>query len=221
MKLEGLKINFLGDSITEGHGTSNIENVYWNVLKKEEGLAEARGYGISGTRFAKRRNPSEKERWDLDFIQRYPEMDDDADAIVIFGGTNDFGHGDAPLGEMSDRDPYTFYGACHILFEGVINKHPEAVIVVMTPLHRIQEDNPRGEGNKADGEGLAPLSTYVDIIKEVAAYYSLPTLDLWSVSGIQPKVKILREKYCPDGLHPNDAGHKIIASRLAGFLKSL
>ena len=221
MKLEGLKINFLGDSITEGHGTSNIENVYWNVLKKEEGLAEARGYGISGTRFAKRRNPSEKERWDLDFIQRYPEMDDDADAIVIFGGTNDFGHGDAPLGEMSDRDPYTFYGACHILFEGVINKHPEAVIVVMTPLHRIQEDNPRGDGNKADGEGLAPLSTYVDIIKEVAAYYSLPTLDLWSVSGIQPKVKILREKYCPDGLHPNDAGHKIIASRLAGFLKSL
>ena len=221
MNLERLKINFLGDSITEGHGTSNIENVYWNVLKREEGLKEARGYGISGTRFAKRRKPSEKERWDLDFIQRYPEMDDDADAVVIFGGTNDFGHGDAPLGEMSDRDPYTFYGACHTLFEGVINKHPEAVIVVMTPLHRIQEDNPRGDGNKADGEGLAPLSAYVDIIKEVAAYYSLPVLDLWSVSGIQPKVKMLREKYCPDGLHPNDAGHKIIASRLAGFLKSL
>ena len=221
MNLEGLKINFLGDSITEGHGVSCIENTYWNVLKREEKLSVARGYGISGTRFAKKRVPSENPRWDLDFISRFPDMDDDADAVVIFGGTNDFGHGDAPLGEMSDRGEYTFYGACHTLFNGVINKYPEATIVIMTPLHRIQEDNPRGDGNKKDGEGIAPLSLYVEIIKEVAAYYSLPVLDLWSVSGIQPKVSALRERYCPDGLHPNDEGHKIIASRLAGFLKSI
>jgi lysophospholipase L1-like esterase len=82
-------------------------------------------------------------------------------------------------------------------------------------------DDIKGDHNKSDGEGLGTLLTYVNIIKEVAEFYSLPTLDLWSVSGIQPNVKVLREKYCPDGLHPNDAGHKIIASRLAGFLKSL
>lgn len=221
MKLKGLKINFLGDSITDGYGTSGIENTFWNILKREEELCEARGYGVSGTCFAKRRTPSVKPHWDLDFIGRYTEMSDDADVVVIFGGTNDFGHGDAPLGEMNDRTPYTFYGACHTLFKGVINKYPKAEIVVMTPLHRIEEDDPRGDGFKKDGEGMAPLSVYVDIIKEVACFYSLPVLDLWSVSGIQPKVQVLREKYCPDGLHPNDAGHKIIASRLAGFLKSL
>ncbi len=38
-------------------------------------------------------------------------MDNDADIIIVFGGTNDFGNGDAPFGEMSDRTPYTFYGA--------------------------------------------------------------------------------------------------------------
>lgn len=37
-------------------------------------------------------------------------MDNDADIIIVFGGTNDFGNGDAPFGEMSDRTPYTFYG---------------------------------------------------------------------------------------------------------------
>lgn len=221
MKLEGLKINFLGDSITEGHGTSNIENTYWNVLKRKEGLCEARGYGIGGTRIAKKRTPSENPRWDLDFIGRYPEMDDDADVVVVFGGTNDFGHGDAELGEMSDRTPYTFYGACHTLFEGLLNKYPGSTIVIMTPLHREFEDDIRGGHNKKDGEGLGTLLTYVNIIKEVAAYYSLPLLDLWSVSGIQPNVRAIRERYCPDGLHPNDAGHEIIASRLAGFLKTL
>lgn len=57
--------------------------------------------------------------------------------------------------------------------------------------------------------------------KETARYYSLPVLDLYAVSGIQPEVNIIREMYMPDGLHPNDAGAEIIAKRLMGFLKSL
>lgn len=219
MKLEGLKINFLGDSITEGTGVSDKENIYWNRLARDYGLKEARGYGIGGTRLAKQRVTSASAIWDRDFCSRYDEMDDDADVVVIFGGTNDFGHGDAPLGKMDDRTSDTFYGACHTLFFGVINKYPTAEIVVMTPLHRLGEDDPIREGT--DHRRVATLSGYVNIIKEVAEYYSLPVLDLWSCSKIQPRVKILREKYCPDGLHPNDEGHAIIARRLAGFLKTL
>ena len=214
MKLEGKKINFLGDSITEGHGVSCVENVYWSLIKREYGLCEARGYGIGGTRIAKQTVASENPRWDLDFLGRYEEMDNDADVVVIFGGTNDYGHGDAKLGEISDRSPYTFYGACHTLFEGVINKYPEATIVVMTPLHRDGEEI----ANELVG---APLVRYVEIIKEVAEYYSIPVLDLWRVSGMQPAVPALKERYMPDGLHPNDEGQKLIASRLAGFLQTL
>jgi lysophospholipase L1-like esterase len=219
MEIKGLKINFLGDSITESVGVSNFENVYWNRIKNEYGAEVVRGYGIGGTRIARQQKPSAEPRWDLDFCSRYSEMDDDADVVVVFGGTNDFGHSDAPLGQMSDRTDTTFYGACHTLFEGLINKYPTATIIVMTPLHRYNEDNPRGDGYKESEVGV--LLTYVNIIKEVAAYYSLPLLDLWSVSSIQPKVDVIREKYCPDGLHPNDAGHAIIASRLAGFIRSL
>ena len=219
MKLEGLKINFLGDSITEGAGVANRDNIYWNRLKRDCALAEARGYGIGGTRFAKQAKPSVEPRWDRDFCTRLHEMDDDADVVVIFGGTNDFGHGDAPLGQMTDRTPDTFCGACHTLFSEAITKYPEATIVVMTPLHRGNEDNPRGDGNKpAD---VAPLSTYVDIIEQIAAFYSLPVLDLFAMGGLQPRVPVIQQKYCPDGLHPNDAGHAIIASRLAGFLATL
>ena len=93
-------------------------------------------------------------------------------------------------------------------------KYPAAVIVFMTPLHRLTEDEP------SMGNGL-PLKAYVDIIKEVAQFYSIPVLDLYAMSGIQPRVPVQQEKYCPDGLHPNGEGHKLIASRLTGFLKSL
>lgn len=49
MKLENIKANFLGDSITEGCGVADMENVFWNRLKKTYHMAEARGYGIGGT----------------------------------------------------------------------------------------------------------------------------------------------------------------------------
>ena len=218
MNLQGLKINFLGDSITEGHGTSSPDKIYWALLGKETG-ATVRGYGIGGTRFAHQKNPSVWPRHDLDFIMRAETMDDDADVVVVFGGTNDYGHGDAPIGTPSDRDGNTFFGACHKLFSNLLNKYPNSTIVVMTPLHRTGEDNPRGDCNKP--HDYAPLSTYVKIIKDVAEYYSLPLLDLWSISGIQPNVEAIREKYCPDGLHPNDAGHVLIKNRLVGFLKTL
>ena len=98
--------------------------------------------------------------------------------------------------------------------KGLIEKYPEATIVIMTPIHRAVEERVRGE------ETLR-LKNYVEIIKEVAEYYSLPVMDLWAISGIQPKVNVIREKYCPDGLHPNDAGHVLMAERIGNFLERL
>ena len=146
-------------------------------------------------------------------------MDSDADIVVVFGGTNDFGHGDAPLGTMNDRTPDTFYGALHTLYTELLEKFPDSPIVVITPLHRLNEDNPRGDGNKPQDVGT--LKTYVEIIREVAEYYSLPLLDLYKESGLQPKVSVIQQKFIPDGLHPNDEGHKILARKIAKFLESL
>ena len=58
-------------------------------------------------------------------------------------------------------------------------------------------------------------------ISEVAEFYGLPVLDLFSTSGLQPKVDIIKETYMPDGLHPSDAGALRIALRLMGFLQTL
>ena len=218
MDIRGKKINFLGDSITQGCGVVIPGNIYHERLASEYGLAAARNYGIGGTRIARQTKPSLYAEWDLDFVLRVDHLDPDADIIVVFGGTNDFGHGDAPLGTMEDRTPFTFYGACHTLCQKLIEKFPEALIVFMTPLHRLEEDNINGDGSKVP---MGNLKVYINILKEVLEFYSIPTLDLWACSGIQPKVDTIKEKYCPDGLHPNDAGHKLIADRLAGFLKTL
>ena len=214
LELKKKKVFFLGDSITEGVGASEYEKSYVPVFEKLSG-AEVKNYGIGGTRIARQREKTQ-EQWDKDFLGRVDEMNENADVVVVFGGTNDFGHGDAKIGNFNSRDEYTFYGAMHILCTKLINKYPDAEIIFMTPLHRLGEEEKVNEFGRMRE---APLSRYVDIIKEVAGYYGLRVLDLFHTSGIQPNVDIMREKYMPDGLHPSDAGAEKIANRLYEFLR--
>ena len=219
MELTAKKINFLGDSITEGVGTSKKDNIYLNILKEECSLAEARNYGKSGTRIARQIMMTD-DPFDQDFLMRAEKMDDDADIIVVFGGTNDFGHGEVALGNMNDRTIHSFYGAMHALCLLLIEKYTGKPIVFMTPLHR------RSEGaatnvSKFEGISAHPLIDYVKAIREVCEYYSLPVLDLYANSGMSGNVPAYCEKFIPDGLHPNDAGHKIIADKLRRFLEAL
>ena len=109
-------INFLGDSITEGAGAGSPENMYVNLVGQKLGAA-VNNYGVGGTRIARQTTPTDPPRADEDFLIRAAKMDKNADFVFIFGGTNDFGHGDAPLGKFGDKTPYTFYGAAALLCE--------------------------------------------------------------------------------------------------------
>lgn len=212
MELKGKKVNFLGDSITQGVGASCEQNKYVEVFARLTG-AKVRNYGISGTRVARQHgvNP-----YGECYCDRIDTMDADADVVVVFGGTNDYGHGDAPIGKPDDKTPDTFYGACNYLACELMKKYPTATIVFLTPLHRVNEDFSASQ--RPDGP---VLKEFVDIIREVAEKYSIPVLDLWKMAGIQPNIEISKITYMPDGLHPNDAGHALLANRLAGFLRSL
>ena len=211
MNLQDKIINVLGDSITQGVGTSSPEHIYQNVLGRMVGAREVRNYGISATRFAKQIGGDDCGGA---FTDRYLGMADDADLVLVFGGTNDYGHGNVPFGGWGDRTADTFIGACHVLFKGLIQKYPSARIVIMTPLQRAGGKNPCANTGK-------PLSDYADAIIRVATEYSLPVLDLYRTAGICPDIPEQRELFMPDGLHPNDAGAYRMAERLAGFLSAL
>lgn len=216
MDLKGRIVNVLGDSITEGVGASCEAKRFTDVLWREYGLAKVNNYGISGSRIARQHAMTDErhERW---FSSRIEEMDPAADAVVVFGGTNDYGHGDAPLGTFSDRTVDTFYGACHVLMQGLMEKYVGKPVIICTPLHRDEENDPHDE-RKVE---VHPLHVYRSILMEVAQHYAMPVLDLYAESGIQPQNAVCREALCPDGLHPNDAGHAIVARRIGELLKRL
>ncbi|MBQ8310035.1 MAG: SGNH/GDSL hydrolase family protein [Clostridia bacterium] len=224
MKLEGKIINFLGDSITEGVGVADrANNRYDNILKKECKLKATYNYGIGGTRLAHQSVPSEKPRHDLCFCGRAYDLNRDADIVVVYGGINDYIHGDAPVGQPGDKTPATFCGAVWFLMHLLREEFGEKPIVFMTPAHccfnGVIDSNPSTRAIKrADA---MPVIGYVNIIKETAKQFDIAVLDLYHNLGIDPNNAEEREKYTSDGLHFNDAGHHILAKVLKEFLEAL
>lgn len=219
MNLQGKVINVLGDSITEGVGASDPGLRFTDVLARQFGC-RVNNYGISGSRIA-RQAVVTAEPYDRDFCMRVDEMDASADAVVIFGGTNDYGHGEAPLGANGDRQPDTFYGACHYLMDHLLTRYPGKPVLICTPLRRSNEDDPLGDGTGRKLHAFAPLRVYRDILLEVAFQYSLPVLDLYATSGVQPANPAILRALLPDGLHPSDAGHALLARRIGLALEGL
>lgn len=220
IELKGKILNFLGDSITEGYGVENIaQNRFDNILKKTCELKGVNNYGIGGTRIAHQYQPSETPRWDLSFCARARDMDKTADVIVIYGGVNDYFHGDAPFGKIGDSTRETFCGSVDYLIRFLRENYPDALLVFLTPAHAKGDEEPSKSIYKTV-KGL-PLQEYVRVIEKTAGKYNLPCLSLFDDLGIDPNNTEDYEKYTTDGLHFNDAGHKVLAERIEEFLRNL
>lgn len=210
-----MKINFLGDSITYGAGLDNPADRYSTLVAKHFGAEEC-NYGVGGTRIAMQRT------WvnDYDenvFMRRAVQMEKNVDFTFVFGGTNDYGHGDAKLGCFDDRDAYTFYGAFHELVAYLVASFPKERLCFVLPIPRYDQDNPRGE-NGVKQEPVGTLFRYIEAEKKVLAYYGVEYLDL-SDSFYVPTAPNSSNLFL-DGLHPNAAGHQVLADRLIAYLKT-
>lgn len=224
MELKGKIINFLGDSITEGVGvTDTANNRYDNIIRREHSLKYANNYGIGGTRLAHQEKPSEKPRFDLCFCGRAYNIDFSADVTVVYGGVNDYIHGDAPIGNPSDTTPATFWGGVNFLMTFLKENFAGKPIVFMTPARAcfsgLSDELPSDRPMKKPD--AMPLLGYVDIIRTAGEAHGIPVLDLYHNLPINPNNPEDCEKYTADGLHFNDEGHKILAKTLADFLMKL
>jgi hypothetical protein len=140
-------------------------------------------------------------------------MSDDADLIVVWGGTNDYHYGHA-LGEVDDTENTTFCGAMNNLCKGLIAKYPQKSILFVTPTPR---------GNIASA--VATQKEYANAIIAVCGKYCIPVFDAFRKCNMpivadatwDSEGNIIR-KYTVDGLHLNDLGHEILGKSMANFI---
>lgn len=195
-KWAGKTVNFLGDSVTSGA-------TYVNALNDIIGFGTVNNYGQIGTTIGGTSSSS--------FVNRYTGMSNDADLVIVFGGINDFWHGDDTLGDIDDNTNETLYGSLNLLCNGLIDKYPTKSICFMTPLRT----------TISAGGLIENMDDVADAIIKVCKKFAIPVFDLYNAYGFSPLVNSVVETYYTDTIHPTEAGGKWIAERLAKFLETI
>lgn len=213
-KISELTINFLGDSITEGACATEPKFCYVQRVGAKLGC-KVNNCGISGTRIAPQHMPSECAAFDRDFLQRAAEMPD-ADLVFVFGGTNDYGHGDADLGTLTDQTSDTFCGAVHQLANYLVERYGKNNVCFILPIHRFNEDNPLGEGARA--KPTMSLKQYREMERAIVQQFGIACLDFSDIFP-EPTTNTPTELF-QDGLHPTNKGHALIAERICNFVEA-
>ena len=214
------RIDFMGDSITEGYpGGSTVTKKYWEFLGDKLN-ATVHGYGIGGSTIADGSSP---------MFSRVLNMEKDVDLIFVFGGTNDFANYNRVLGDQFtvssgtrtlNTNTATFYGGLNQLCLNLITTFPSATYVLLTPIHRKNFSGQKTD-LQANGQGLY-LDAYVDAIKKVGDWFSIPVIDLYNHSSLYPQDQTQKLTYFAsdnDGLHPNTLGHEVLGNVIYDELK--
>lgn len=217
MDLTGKTICFLGDSITCGGGASSHDKCFIELLKAEYPQTRMLNYGAGGTRIARQKKSSRNIDYDKDFLSRVCTMEKGADYVIVFGGTNDYGSGDAEMGVLGNKDPYTFMGAMQVLTEYLVNVYGKDKVCYILPIPRLNEDDPHGSVQKETA--CYPLNAYREAQKSVLNHYGVDFIDLSNVFPMPTSDN--GDAVTVDGLHPNDRGHRIIADAIKSYFQKI
>ncbi len=233
---DGKRVAYLGDSMTDTQrvGTTCI---YWEYLSELLGIIPL-VYGINGN------------QWDGIYkqaVKLHDEKGTAVDAILIFAGTNDYNRS-LPMGRFFDettketivngetvtrkhRTPLvndtTFCGRINKVMAYLKDNFPQQQIIIMTPIHRgyakFSDKNIQPEESFANGQGLY-IDAYVNALKQAAANWSVPAIDLYSLSGLYPLAESQLQYFHnrdTDRLHPNALGDYRLAKTIQYQLLAL
>ena len=138
---------------------------------------------------------------------------------VLESGSEDNGKGPSGL-------KTTYYDALHTMCRYLLKTYKNKDIFFCTPIKRVQHV---GESNgtwdcvfpeDTNTEGKT-LKDFRDAMMEVCEYYSIPCIDLYSISGLNPHIDpdMFADK---DGkhTHPTKEGHERLASIIAAYMNA-
>lgn len=165
--LKGKTLVAIGDSLFEGNRLGKAYT-WVNKMATVYGMY-VYNYGKNGNTLAKQ----EKETANKPMCERYADMKDGADYVVVLGGANDK-RLSVPIGTDEDTDPTTFKGAMRQMILGLTAKYPKAKILFMTNYNRWPSKNELG---------LSDID-YVVAMEEMCRIYSIPCFNNYYNAGL-------------------------------------
>jgi len=204
-KWKGKKWTVVGDSLTEVN--SRTSKRYWDYIAEETGIS-VHCEAVGGTGYY-----SDKDN-NRAFFQRIMNVPTDSDVVTILGSAND-GNYMANLGTATDTGTDTIGGCINTTIDNLYSIMPVVQLGIISPAPIIGA-NPYTQPY---------FNAYVALLEEICKRRSIPFLNLYYESNLRPWNAEFRQLvYTKDdgnGVHPDETGHKIIASRIKEFLNTL
>lgn len=204
------KIACLGDSITQAANLESMEDYqqysYPTKLAEILGAEEVVNLGIGGSSIGR--------YWQDAFVDRYMDIPEDTDLILVMGGTNDgFCLHRENVGNFEERSPRTLIGDLDELMRGLKENYPDAEVVFVTPLPNVLHDILR-----KDRPELMSQRVIVDSMIALAKEYEFDVIDLYDSNLLDSHDAAVISNYMPDGVHCNPDGYQILAEHIAADL---
>lgn len=229
------RLCFLGDSITDGAGTTKR---YIEYIAEITG-AEVHGFGVNGAQ-------TKDVHVQLDRLEK--TVGKNFDVLFLFIGTNDF-NASTPLGEFftersesvpcnsDENGKFTSYAIrkkrefvfCEDTFKGRLNtlldrikkNYPDKRVIMLTPIHRAYayfgEENIQPTELYSNAIGNY-FEEYIDAERKAADVWSIELIDLYRDCGLFPlyddNAELFFSPTKQDSLHPNENGHLRIAKTI-------
>lgn len=193
-RLKGKKWLGLGDSYTHGLHT------YFTDLASSLGMTYY-NYGIVSSTICQHTDAASP------MVDRWDNMEADNVGLITFmGGANDW---TSTIGTMDDDSTTktSIYGACKNIFEGLIAKYPDALIIVI-----LQPENNKSGNIETD---ISNMRSIEEAVKNVAELYNLDILDMCTSGGMTVRIPEQLSLYWQaDKLHLTAAGNENLVRRL-------
>lgn len=204
------KITCLGDSVTEAANLLEEPDyqqyTYPTKLQEILNCESMTNLGIGGSSFGR--------YWYEPFCDRYNQIPEDTDIIIIFGGYNDgYCLHEDMVGDIDRCEPNTLYGDINDLMVGLKKDYPDAEIIFMTPMPNLLHDVLRKERPE-----LLPQTVVVNAILELAKKNEITVIDNYNANFLDSHDADIVSEYLPDSVHPNPEGYEVLAKHVAAEL---
>ena len=221
----GKKLSILGDSIStfagyipsgnkvwytgSNNGVASVNDTWWMKVINALGMSLLVNNSWSGSRVTTTRGEGESGCY-----SRCQALGPDPDVIIVYMGINDFNNGVA-MGAYDGTGDFptvttTFREAYAIMLDKILTKYPNAEVWVCTlPYCEWTGENTFPEVN---GNGVT-LDAWNDAIRDLAALFGVKVLEHAKCGLTYQNMDVYMGDYAAgEGLHPNAAGHSLIAN---------
>lgn len=141
--------------------------------------------------------------------------------LYILQGTDDDWLANVPIGNKEDNEKKSYIGAFYQTVFQLQQRNPMAKIIIVTTTYQTPMWGSIVRRTDSTKNTLGhSLHDYMTAQVKACEDLKLPYVNLMRRVLFDPNKQLFREKYMPDGLHPNEKGHQIIACEIAMVYKN-